>query len=93
MKIQKVSDKYSISRDEHGSWFIYENKEGSERRYKFRGPLPSLIDLHHEHDETGEVCASMEYPSLIDLHSTLCSLGECGNAVMNAANFLLEGEA
>ncbi|MBB1272550.1 hypothetical protein [Psychromonas sp. SR45-3] len=47
----------------------------------------------HEHDETGEVCASMEYPSLIDLHSTLCSLGECGNAVMNVANFLLEGEA
>lgn len=47
----------------------------------------------HEHDETGEVCASMEHPSLIDLHATLCSLGECGNEVMNVANFLLEGKA
>ena len=47
----------------------------------------------HEHGESGDICASMEHPSLIDLHSTLCSLGECGNAVMNAANFLLEGEA
>ena len=45
--------------------------------------------ISHEHDESGDVCASIEHPSLIDLHSTLCSLGECGNAVMIAADKLL----
>lgn len=47
--------------------------------------------ISYEHDESGEVCASMEHPSLIDLHSSLKSLGECGEAIMIAASELLEG--